>query len=758
MDVKKVFQVSAENTGTFLNDPGLGLYVPAYQRSYSWDTTNVDRLVQDLVDGTIRSQSNPEAMTFLGALIQVVDPRPASVHPKVQSDLPKGVTLLIDGQQRLTTILMLNVCLREALKRASKRLPKELPDEVSGWFEKKRLRLQRDLLESLQITMPGGDEGYEHYPRMIRAHRDTWSSSSKSAKYDSPIAHLLHGYARHAANADSDKREFKFSFEKERKKQHREFYSALARVGQLLREIEGGEGKRVDEMDEFNSATNSEAVRKLLLGDDCPAPQEETAALVRLLIVGHYLQDRVCVTSVSVTEEDYAFDMFEALNTTGEPLTAFETLKPRIVEAEGLEDYGESQVKEHVDVVEGYFRAKSQAARRRDTARIVTFFALAESGEKRSRKLSEQRQYLRRSFPADADTDADTAARIAYVAHLRYLTDFVDQLWEPEDVSTAWSHPLFDGDSEGALAMRALSAANHEITVAPLVQWYQAWIDAGKTSDAATEFRAVVKGLAAFFAIWRLTHADTANVDGLIRGLMKDGHEDPVLLSISRSNRSGGPPPASKLLAALRKFLELSQAKIVDEDAFTRRMMQTPAYERARAHTRLLLLMASNDSVADPGEPGSLMAGTKGVNPMFSRDRWDQTAETIEHIAPQSAGAIDFWDDLIYETEGAIHRLGNLTILPIGLNAALGNRDWQSKRHIYDLLTATTPEDAKELRIAAQKAGVDVPDSWSSDHPYQAQVESLSSVENWTLEIIDRRSSRLSTLAWRSLRAWLQWE
>ena len=46
--------------------------------------------------------------------------------------------------------------------------------------------------------------------------------------------------------------------------------------------------------------------------------------------------NRVQVVVVSASKEEYAFDMFESLNTTGEPLTAFETFRPRVIEIEGV--------------------------------------------------------------------------------------------------------------------------------------------------------------------------------------------------------------------------------------------------------------------------------------------------------------------------------------------------------------------------------------------------------------------------------------
>ena len=77
--------------------------------------------------------------------------------------------------------------------------------------------------------------------------------------------------------------------------------------------------------------------------------------------------------------------------------------------SETLENYGASEVKKHVDIMDAYFQAKSQKDRRTDTARVLTFFALAESGEKRGKKLTEQRQYLRKSFPGDEPSEMSSA-------------------------------------------------------------------------------------------------------------------------------------------------------------------------------------------------------------------------------------------------------------------------------------------------------------------------------------------------------------
>ena len=64
------------------------------------------------------------------------------------------------------------------------------------------------------------------------------------------------------------------------------------------------------------------------------ASSPESEGLIRLLLLASYLIRSVVLTVVEAPNEDIAFDIFDALNTTGEPLTALETLKPHIVRFE----------------------------------------------------------------------------------------------------------------------------------------------------------------------------------------------------------------------------------------------------------------------------------------------------------------------------------------------------------------------------------------------------------------------------------------
>ena len=85
---------------------------------------------------------------------------------------------------------------------------------------------------------------------------------------------------------------------------------------------------------------------------------EHFCHLLRFLIFTRYLNRRMAVTVVIADNENDAFDMFEALNTTGKPLTAFETFKPKVIEREELSKYKETESYKWMTKIEEYLNKK----------------------------------------------------------------------------------------------------------------------------------------------------------------------------------------------------------------------------------------------------------------------------------------------------------------------------------------------------------------------------------------------------------------
>lgn len=83
-----------ESTLSDLLRPGLQLAMPPYQRSYSWDKDEVNDLLNDLTQACDKNTSH-----FIGAIVLVRE--------------KEGRFLIVDGQQRLTTLTILLAVLRD---------------------------------------------------------------------------------------------------------------------------------------------------------------------------------------------------------------------------------------------------------------------------------------------------------------------------------------------------------------------------------------------------------------------------------------------------------------------------------------------------------------------------------------------------------------------------------------------------------------------------------------------------------------------
>ena len=167
------------------------------------------------------------------------------------------------------------------------------------------------------------------------------------------------------------------------------------------------------------------------------ASSPESEGLVRLLLFASYLMRSVVLTVVEAPNEDIGFDIFDALNTTGEPLTALETLKPHIVRFE--RDRGDECSREdskywwsvlEENVMDPH---DSPTQRQNETKELVTGFALYYAGEKIGSDLNVQRNALRNYFIRRVERrDHKTAREI--VRSLGRMAQYRRQFWDREGV------------------------------------------------------------------------------------------------------------------------------------------------------------------------------------------------------------------------------------------------------------------------------------------------------------------------------------
>lgn len=775
---KEIFEAQSKSLRELLSDNGLGLYLPPYQRPYGWGKDKVEKLLDDTLHGFKNLGEAPDSFTFLGTVITIHDVNHVTVKPIVKPEVPSKVLTVIDGQQRLSTLLILLVGLHNLIRqRAWKVFRGKTPDSTDS----ARTHLYSETINILQML---GTAFYERknfgttpiYPRLIRAFVDQWAKDENLKKYESPIANLIYSYS---VLADSEPVTSKPTDFKPRARQNagegegdlikrfNEIRAALTKLAQR---------KTIEELEDLppltTLATNIEFQRALfnheLDPDFCTwlkkLQDESEAELMRLVMFAAYCLNRIALTVVQGKDEDYAFTIFESLNTTGEPLTAFETFLPRVVMAENIQEYQNSDAYVYMKAVQGYLdRFDVGDKLQKATRDLLVTFALAETGKKLSKRLPDQRVYMRDTFERHKDSAVD---RSAYLRHLSDTAAFIGTAWEPaaDSPRTLAGLDATAMTDTVKLCLAFLNSLNHTIAIAPLVRFYSEAVHADEGEARAkriAEFEKAIKAITAFTVFWRATRRGTGNIDSQYRAVMAGDS----LTGMGPLARQWAVPDASKPAPivdaeALKKelaarLLDPKHGGVPNLASFLASASALPLYSISRPLTRFLLLAAYHNTIEDPDNPGLIIQGKAGVSSCFTADGWaDETHLTIEHIAPQQA--TNGWDQEFYSQKETVHKLGNLVLVPGAANASLSSRPWAEKKVLYAALGAPSVDEAKSILNSSGLTFAQTTEDLAAMSRYLPHLRALGQYKGeWNPEFMSQRADVLLRLVYTRLKDWL---
>ncbi len=770
MDIKDVFGAQPRNVWEFLCENGQGLYIPPYQRQYSWDKSKINRLIEDICHGFHMLTKHEDSFTFLGTVIAIHDTNYATVSPIVKDEIPSKVMTIIDGQQRLTTLLLIITVLHEELKYRLQSCAGMTTPEYE-WLRNKCKEVVSKLGKTFEEEQSYGDDNFTFYPRMVRAYEDSWSRSKQNAIYASPIGLYLHTYGNFSRNAPlgnsfDSKKYLQSDSNDQRYKQLIVGRDVIKKLIKQIAELGINDDLELPTIstiaksrtlqETINKSSFPDTVVQLLLSEQ---HSTEFSQLLYLVLFANFLLERVALTIVTAKNEDYAFDMFESLNTTGEPLTAFETFKPKVIYGETLKAYGHSESKQYIEAIDHYFDIYTKNNEKQDaTGRLIISFALAESGAKLSRRISDQRKYFKQTF----DSLPTAEEKQNYIRHLLHTTWFYQYLWPDEKATPPEIYKVSDLDNdETKILLDVLRSMKHTVTIAPLIAFYSAILnaDSDKKKRAINEFHTALKATVAFSILWRASRRSTEGIDAHYRKLMEVGSPSTNMPALARSKRKDAVSTiidADTYRQALANILKVD-GKIKNKSDWIKLASELPVYKNKHV-ARFLLLAAAHDSTIDTKDPGLTIKGRSGILPLLKYENWiDDKNQTIEHIAPQNAAA-DTWDNDLYENADTCDCLGNLTLLPKLENSSISNSTWDRKKLIYKILSAETNTDVVSLLKVAQSKNIKISmkaNEILEQSKYLPLVRSVALVEKWTLALVVRRSQRISELAWDTIWPWL---
>ena len=766
---RDLFDAISRGTHEFLS-AAEGLSVPSYQRDYSWDTTNIQRLFADLLHGIRRLVDDVNAVSFLGTLI-TIDADQSTIN-SLDATRRTRVKTLVDGQQRICTLLMCNIALHDHIRRMCSTFA-DRPEKHFAWIHSQCTEILTYIESTFLLDTRIGDTEYRYFPKLIRALSDKWSNYPDEARYRSPVPRLIWEYRQHYTS----NRTTIFLFDPgaippDQREQYTVLRSAFASIRAEIRSVLRGSPDHdfpalktathkphfFESMWQYRHSREMQGCVADYVADGTPSDSDYRAfaALLQLTILARYLNDRVAVTVVSAKNEDDAFDIFEALNTTGTPLTAFETFKPRVIEFEG-DAYPTSVTRDWIEAIDHDLGGFTKAdARESATSDVLIPFALSETGRKLARRLTEQRRYLRDEYDKlKAQPDPDPSR--SFVRALSQVSAVVNRTWNA-DMSAPF-RPLCVRDEVALLALVVLHALNHSITLAPISRFYQSAVE---STDSVTkkqrthDFEAALRATGAFSALWRAAKRGTGGIDSQYRDLMRSGVAELSVLPLARRANGSHALAVAEYKRALLYILKRND--LGSKDAWCDAVANLPIYTNNKRLARFVLFCALHETVPDDDAPPLVRAGLGGIPPLLTPRKWrDDKYLTVEHIAPKTKAA--GWDDDIYTNPEFVHTLGNLTLLPAPENSVVGARSWDDKRAIYWLWASRTQKDFDCRLERIQTRGMALHQNASGrigEAGFIAACESLASFsESWSVDVIRVRGRCLAELAWRRLQPWL---
>lgn len=763
-----VFQAHALSIHELFISEGnnIGFRVPEYQRTYDWGEENIRRYFEDLVSGLMERayerHGQQQTLTFLGTIILVDE----GSHREHSFD---GRSFsIVDGQQRLTTTSILALRLHDTITRELTVLA-ETHYTVADWLRAESQHVLKRLGNCIYGNLqPDGVNNFP-YPRIVRR-EDNRAGTLRDSEYHSLIANYLFSYAEHLRRQTDQP----FSFDRSgfQDGTSDRFFNNLKAIDLFISNITSSDPEAVSELeaepltpDDFRRAPIVQLFNKL------PDNQEErnrvlslatdrnighTLKLLRLLCFAVYAIDSVLVTRVQTSEEKYAFDIFDALNTTGEPLTAIETFKPRITLFESRlpqRGYSGSQSEASLGLVEDYLGSFEKNSDRQSEAQdIVVSFALYLTGQKCSRHLNAQRRYLRAAYGRIADEAA--SEKRSFVRALADISEFRRKFWSNQDFQTE----LFEvPDREIILACLALlRGMNNSLTIPLIARYYVVARDSGDYTALADAIRAIT----AFVVFRRSATGGTAGIDSILRAIMARGFPardstEGLYIGVS-SDRAL--PSVERLRSMLRDWLTKQPTYINGKDDWLRLAAAQGLYNSSKPLCRFILLAAAHNARPKAGHPSQLEKTrvSRELEYLSYRQWTAKEHETIEHIAPINDPSRS-WDHDIYAQPHLKHTIGNLILLPAGENSAVGNKPWEIKRLFYKAFSAEHEGRVREVISEAESRGVDFGKAKHMllDNVHLPGARTVAVCDQWTNAEITSRTQNILQLAWEEMGHWL---
>lgn len=767
---QSVFDVICESKNT-------GFYMPAYQRPYSWEESHIKDLFSDCENVFRNLLESSDAIIFLGSILSVDDSSATTIYPLAKRHSPTHIKLVIDGQQRLSTLMLIILCLNERLKILLPSLKKAINTEQDNDI-KDTLDELRQVVSQLEIDTANfviettaDHEVYKYLPKVIRSQVDCWGRSQKNAQYESPVAEVLCAYQRHVVEQRKSAVFKPFDLTN--------LSASAKRVVNNIKEIrkqldcvqKGFEFKLPDgDVEEKINISDLVGVESLDTCLDFPVDEElqqatelhpKISEVVYLVAFTKFLLHRVCLTYVEVNNESYAFDMFEALNTTGEPLTALETFVPKVIEHIGnkrKDGVSEDELEVSMEVLNSIterFEDIIKSKEKNDkTKTLILAFVRAYQGKVKVTSLRDQRDAMLKSYE-----NCHYHRKDEYLTYLAKTAEFLFDHWQAVVPSVGNLVPQNERDVAN-LCLRYLVDMKHDIVQSLLVQFMLLDEKYGVVGSEHSSFVKVLKAVTAFSVLWRAMSGGADGIDGIYKKL----HERGIASDVDGYQLNHGMLTSEKFdVDKLKSFFKQElEAKILSKGS-----------PKETAKEQWLDICSKQQSLTKPKSIKLLMlAGMHGVELNGVNHELSDAASTNflttimwELISGREAikrvfngGSTEGWGDENIANPEVYNKIGNAFIDPRnGISISAPPSWYNLRQYMLQALNNDSIKQIDNILLADVEVSVEAKRN-ASVLMLEKKFADITFAEEWTNQAIDERTNLLLMNAWRNLTQWIDWE
>ena len=751
-----------------------GFYMPAYQRPYSWEENNIKDLFSDFDNVFKNLLESPDAIIFLGSILTVDDSSALTIYPLAKKDKPTDIKLIIDGQQRLSTLMLIILCLNERVRillpHLKKAISSEQDEDIKDALDELRQEVsQLDIDTSNTFIETTADhEVYKYLPKIIRSQVDCWGRNEKKAKYESPISEMLSSYKRHLIDQRDNTvfKPFDLSLMSTSSKR------VVNNVKEIRRQLDcvqkGFKFKLPDgeveeklnicdlvDVDTLDSCLDFPVDKNL---EKASVSHPKVAEVIYITAFTKFLMHRVCLTYVEVNNESYAFDMFEALNTTGEPLTAIETFVPKVIEHIGnrrrdgaSEEELEASMETLNTITERFENIIDNKKKVAKTKALILAFVRAYEGRVKVTNLRDQRDAMLKSYES-----CHFDLKDQYLTQLATTTNFLFDHWQAPIPNLLG---LVDSEQEDLanLCIRYLVDMKHDIVQSLLVQFLLVDQKFDAVGKEFSDFAKVLKAVTAFSVLWRAMSGGADGIDGVYKKL----HERGMSVEQDEYQLCKGPITSQRFnVESLKSFFrEELEAKIISKGSpkGTEDMQWLDICSKQQILTKTksikLLLLAGMHGIELNGINHEL--SDKVSTNFLTTIMWELISgkDAIKKVF--NGGSTDGWSDEKIANPGEYNKIGNVLIDVRNSISTTNPPSWSNlKAHLLQSIANDSINNIENI-LSAKGAVSNEAKRNASTLMLEKKFVDITFAEQWENTQIDERSSLLLMNAWRNLTSWL---